>query len=627
MRVLLVEDDESIVEIVTATLQQQNYVVDVAADGEAGWELLETFPYDLVLLDILLPKLDGISLCRRLRHRQKQILVMLLTAQDSTTDKLLGLDGGADDYVVKPFDIQELAARVRALLRRGNVLSAPVLSCGGLQLDPSTCEVTYRGQPLRFSRKEYLLLELFLRHLNRVFSRSAIVDQIWSFDEDPPNEDTVKSHIKSIRRKLDAVGAGDVIETLYGQGYRLNSANLAESNSADAAGEQEQSLKLSVANIWQRTRGTSLQRVVFLEQVVQALKLNTLDRVLQQQAVQTVHKLAGSLGTFGFDAGSQLAYQLEVLLQREFGQLSTTAQQQTAEQITSLIAALRDLVDQEVQSEPLAASASLSHLATSASETAPLLLICDQDPNLADAIMSQTHGLRVTVAPTLALAQKQCQQERPDIALIDLSLLRTKKSHLLLTTLQKQPSVPIVLLSAADSSQDRLEAVSAGGQLFLKKPASVSTILQAVQDLLHPPLVVHPRILVVDDDPLIAQVLSSHLKPQGIQALGLTDPTQFWETLNTTKPDLLILDLNTPVINGIELCQTVRCDLQWSWLPIIFLTVQPDRHIQQQIFLAGADDLITKPIELAELSTRILNRLRRSQSWKSSRTTSIATMV
>ncbi|NJL23208.1 MAG: response regulator transcription factor [Leptolyngbyaceae cyanobacterium SM1_3_5] len=222
MRILLVEDDQSIVEVLTAVLVEQNYVVDVAIDGEAGWDLIESYPYDLVLLDVMLPKIDGISFCRRLRQRKSQVLVMLLTARDTTTDKLMGLDSGADDYVVKPFNVEELAARIRALLRRGSTSVLPVLACGGLQLDPNTREVRYAGSLLQFSRKEYLLLELFMRQPQRVFSRREIVDQLWSVGEDPPDEDTVKSHVKNVRRELKAAGVPDLIETIYGQGYRLH---------------------------------------------------------------------------------------------------------------------------------------------------------------------------------------------------------------------------------------------------------------------------------------------------------------------------------------------------------------------------------------------------------------------
>jgi DNA-binding response OmpR family regulator len=619
MRILLVEDDESIMEVVTAILDQQNYVVDVATDGEAGWELIEAFPYDLVLLDIVLPKLDGITLCRRLRSQKRQDLVMLLTARDTTTDKLLGLDAGADDYVVKPFDVQELAARIRALLRRGGTITTPVLTCGNLHLDLNACEVTYNGRLLRFSRKEYLLLELFLRHQHRVFSRSAIVDQIWSFSEDPPNEDTVKSHIKSIRRKLDAVGAGDLIETLYGQGYRINPAHLSDPQPAEEPSSQQQ-LGRSVSEIWQRTKGMSLQRVKLLTQVVQALKTGSLTPDLQQQAIQNAHKLAGSLGTFGFEEGSHLAQQLESVLQSSLNKLTPTAQRRALSRIEPLVTALQQMLGED---DPVVEHPGPEHEVTPIhiAATQPLLLICERDQALIEAITAQApaHHLRTRVATTLDMARQQCQQERPSVALIDFALLRAEylqeSGQAFLTELQKPPFVPVVLLSTDDSSKDRVEAVHVGGQLFLKKPMQAEAILQAITRLIESAQIKPPKVLLVDDDPLIAQVLSTCLKPQGIQLIGLQDPTQFWETLRSVHPDLLILDVNMPDINGLELCQTVRCDRDWNWLPIVFLTAQTDQQTQKQVFLAGADDLILKPIEPVELPTRIFNRLRRARLW------------
>lgn len=614
MRILLVEDDESIIEVVTAVLDQQNYVVDVATDGETGWELIEAFPYDLVLLDIVLPKLDGISLCRRLRSQKKQVLVMLLTAQDKMTDKLIGLDAGADDYVIKPFDVQELAARIRALLRRGSTLTSPVLTCGDLRLDPNACEVTYNGQLLRFSRKEYLLLELFLRHQQRVFSRSAIVDQIWSFNEDPPNEDTVKSHIKSIRRKLDAAGAGNLIETLYGQGYRINPAYLSEAQVPEEPTLQsQQALALSVTEIWQRTKGASLDRIRLLEEVVQALKTTSLDRELQQNAVQTAHKLVGSLGTFGFEAGSQLAQQLENLLQSELNDLAPQAQQQANAQIEPLVISLQQLLAGEPEPPSKQTTQQDVNLTTSPNAP-PVLLIVDSDHELTAAIKAQSdeQSLRIAIEATVETAQAYCQQERPDIVLVDFSLLRaSKQGRALITVLREPPGVPIVLLSTQVGSRDRVEAVHIGAHLFLQKPISPSAILETITNSLRPSNETALKVLAVDDDPLIAAVLTSCLAPQGIQLVNLQDPTQFWETLNRVRPDLLILDVNMPDINGLELCQTVRCDLQWSWLPILFLTAQTDQLTRQQIFSIGADDLVTKPIDSEELSNRILNRLRR----------------
>jgi DNA-binding response OmpR family regulator len=186
-----------------------------------GWHLVQTLNYDLILLDVMLPKLDGISLCKRLRQAGYMIPVLMLTARDTSSDKVIGLDAGADDYVVKPFDLAELAARMRALLRRSSSIMPPILEWGLLRLDPSTCEVTYADKPLNLTPKEFGLLELFLRNGRLVLSRSTILEKLWSL-EDPPGEEAVKVHIKELRKKLRKVGASaDLIETVYGLGYRL----------------------------------------------------------------------------------------------------------------------------------------------------------------------------------------------------------------------------------------------------------------------------------------------------------------------------------------------------------------------------------------------------------------------
>jgi len=173
------------------------------------------------LLDVMLPKLDGITLCRRLRQMGIHTPILLITARDAISDRVLGLDAGADDYLVKPFDLQELAARIRALLRRNDTTAPPILEWEHLRLDPSLCKVSYQGEPLELSPKEYSLLEFFLRHPSRVFSRGQLLEHLWSFDSQP-DEATVKAHIRGLRQKLEAVNAPkDVIETVYGLGYRL----------------------------------------------------------------------------------------------------------------------------------------------------------------------------------------------------------------------------------------------------------------------------------------------------------------------------------------------------------------------------------------------------------------------
>ena len=163
MRILLVDDDEAIAVALATALESQHYVVDIANDGEKALELVDAFPYDLLLLDVMLPKLDGITLCQQLRGCGFRVPILLLTARDGSTDKVRGLDAGADDYLIKPFDREELLARIRTLLRRGSSPLLPVLEWNDLCLAPSTCQVTYKNQPLNLTPTEYRLLELFLR--------------------------------------------------------------------------------------------------------------------------------------------------------------------------------------------------------------------------------------------------------------------------------------------------------------------------------------------------------------------------------------------------------------------------------------------------------------------------------
>ena len=223
MRILIVEDDDRIAKPLAEDLKHQYHAIEVASDGVEGWEYAQAIEYDLILLDLMLPKLDGISLCKRLRAAKSPALILMLTAKDTTSDKIIGLDAGADDYLVKPFELEELAARIRALSRRSLETQPPILSYGRLQLNSTTREVTYNARVLALTPKEYMILELFLSNPNRVFSRSAILEKLWELDKIIKAGDrTVRTHITNLRRKLKAAGmTADCLETVYGIGYRL----------------------------------------------------------------------------------------------------------------------------------------------------------------------------------------------------------------------------------------------------------------------------------------------------------------------------------------------------------------------------------------------------------------------
>jgi two-component system, OmpR family, response regulator QseB len=221
MKILIVEDDPRIAAPLAEDLRHQNHAVDLAEDGITAWDCTQVTDYDLILLDLMLPQMDGLTLCRRLRTQGCQAFILMLTARDTTGDKVLGLDAGADDYLVKPFELEELAARIRALSRRSPDIQTSVLTHAGLRLDPGRCSVSYGDRPLDLTPKEYMILELFLKNPTQVLTRSNILDRLWDFDQ-ISGEQTVKTHLTNLRRKLKTVGASEnLIETVYGIGYRL----------------------------------------------------------------------------------------------------------------------------------------------------------------------------------------------------------------------------------------------------------------------------------------------------------------------------------------------------------------------------------------------------------------------
>lgn len=224
MRILLVEDDDRIADPLAEDLRHQSNAVDIAYDGLAGWEFAQAESYDVILLDWMLPKLDGIQLCQRLRQSGCQAYILLLTAKDATGDKVIGLDTGADDYLVKPFEVDELTARLRALSRRQPTYQSVVLKHREVELNPSSHSATCAGVELELTSKEYMLLEYFLLHPTQVIARIALLDRLWEFDR-ISGEQTIKTHLTNLRRKLKQAGCDrDMIETVYGVGYRLKNS-------------------------------------------------------------------------------------------------------------------------------------------------------------------------------------------------------------------------------------------------------------------------------------------------------------------------------------------------------------------------------------------------------------------
>lgn len=218
MRILIVEDEKKVASFVKKGLQEEGYAVDAAFDGEEGLAMATDAPYDLVILDIYLPKLDGLAALRRLRERRVSTPVLLLTVRATIEDKVLGLDSGADDYLTKPFAFQELLARVRALLRRHAEANTAVLQVADLVLDPVRRVVTRGTRRIELSLKEFALLEYFMRNTERVLTRTMIVEHVWNYDFDSETN-VVDVYVNYLRKKVDAGQDQKLIHTVRGSGY------------------------------------------------------------------------------------------------------------------------------------------------------------------------------------------------------------------------------------------------------------------------------------------------------------------------------------------------------------------------------------------------------------------------
>ena len=224
LRVLLVEDEKSAAQMLAKGLREHAYAVDIAADGEAALYQAAINDYDVILLDVLLPLRDGLDVCRQLRASGSTAPVLMLTARDAFPDRVRGLDAGADDYLTKPFDFQELLARIRALLRRGPALVPEILRLADLEIDTGARRVRRGGQEIRLTAKEYSLLEYLLRNAEKVVGRAQIAEHVWDENFDSFSN-LIEVYIQRLRRRIDDPCSLKLLRTLRGEGYMLTAGN------------------------------------------------------------------------------------------------------------------------------------------------------------------------------------------------------------------------------------------------------------------------------------------------------------------------------------------------------------------------------------------------------------------
>jgi DNA-binding response OmpR family regulator len=227
MKILVVEDDRKVAGFIEQGLREEGYAVDVAPDGDEATMLAHVYEYDMVVLDVMLPKKTGLQVAAELRREGRKTPILMLTARDTTEDVVRGLDAGADDYLTKPFKFDELLARVRALVRRGGAGRTELLSYGAVELDRLKHKVRVAGAPLELTPKEFHLLQHFLLHPDEVVRRTELLEKVWDMHFDPESN-VVDVHVGNLRRKLKAAAGKDLIQTVRGVGFRLQEPDRAE---------------------------------------------------------------------------------------------------------------------------------------------------------------------------------------------------------------------------------------------------------------------------------------------------------------------------------------------------------------------------------------------------------------
>ncbi|MDJ0724426.1 MAG: response regulator [Prochloraceae cyanobacterium] len=613
MKILLVEDDKILAKTLSDNLNQHHYVVDTVADGESGWYYASNFTYDLILLDVLMPKLDGMTLCQRLRDRGYFTPIILLTAcYNTSVDKIKGLNAGADDYIIKPFDFQELIARIKAILRRDTQTLSPVLEWENLCLDPESLKVTYEDRIINLTPKQYGLLELFLRHQGRVFSPSAIIDSLWS-SEEIPGEDSVRTHIKELRQKLKAAGVPqDAIATIYGQGYCLKPRSTNNSQAIETLKPAKNLEQIAaLAKIWQEYQKAFIARLEVFERVKSHLKQqHTLNRDLKKEAESVAHTLAGTLGSFGKNRASQLAFELENLLQ--IGELF---EEKAKREFLRLLVELRAEIENKTSNLEKGEIAATQQLKAHKRRSNNLLTI-DLDRKLHQSLcdLSQSRGWQVLTASSVRAARELLVRHRVDLSLLQIRSTDNADFETSLRSIEyfrdSAPSVPLFAICDRANFDDRLEVMRRGADTFLEQSLSDTFIIDTIATKLNS-RAIGAKITIVSEDRAYLHRLSNSLANWQFQTTIVDEPTQFWDTFVELNPDLLILDLAMTPVDAIELCRVVRSDPRWYSLPILFLTNNLDPQTQALIYTSGADCQIPKSISTRDLAHYISDRLNR----------------
>lgn len=577
MKILLVEDDAQIGQFLATTLTTHRYAVDVVTDGQTGLDLAVERDYDLILLDVLLPKLNGIEVCRAIRRHGRTMPILMLTGQSTSEDIVVGLDAGADDYVVKPCDPARLLARIRALLRRQKAASSLILSWGDLQLDLTLIQVTYRQQTISLSPKEYSLLELFLRHPQRIFSRSNIIDRLWSID-DSPTDAAVTNLIKDLRRRLRSAGMKEeMIETVYRLGYRLKTPP-SQPDSSNPSAEPSTQLTQSTSESISSADLASSAPAPTDQSSADSLDLSQVadqseDFLSQNQAQQEgLRLLQQAVQDFQASLPSRLQ-SLETAIQRLQVQLKDQTPDSTQEQLQEgdqswpaldlLVAQIRD------QAHRLAGGLGTFGYTegTRLARTMEQML----DAWLASGSVTETENKTEDKAVDGAARQQAIQQ-----LINPLTDLLTGLKQLTMLA----PEMPEITLT------------SMTGTLPLSRLS----------------------IVVVDDDDAFTRLLQQVARLRNAEVDVVTDEAAVWERLQTQLPSVVLLNLNLDGMSIAPLDLLEQLTKRFPTLPVLVLAEADRLRDRMLVTRKGGWGYILKSATLDEVFESISWLLPANQS-------------
>ena len=498
MKILLVEDDEFIALTLLRGLSSHRFLINTAVSGQSGLELAKSFKYDIILLDVLLPDLDGLNLCRQLRAQGCQTPILMLSAKGNSSDRVLGLESGADDYLVKPFELSEVVARIQALLRRGRSTAPEVLCWGDLRLSNHAQDVTVKDQHVHLTPKEFGLVELFLRNPQQLFTRSAILDHLWALDKCPA-EEAVNTHIKVLRQKLTAAGlTTSLIQTVYGLGYRLalppspladaelhlsshvphaDRGNMANRSKVNGAGQgAEAKVAASIAQVWDGFKVHWLNQLRLLHQLSAQWTAHAVDPQLLEQAIAVTHRLVGALGTFGRPEGTQVARQIETILTA-----NAKPDAETAFELSKLVERLQEIVESP--------SPILMPAATSLAQTRGKIIVVDDDLQILLALPKILEPLGFEVV-SLSEPQKiweTLEQSMPSLVILDIEMPALTGLDLcqMIRHNRRWSDLPILFLTAHPPHQSQNLAFQAGADDYVTKPIVASELTTRVLNRLE----------------------------------------------------------------------------------------------------------------------------------------------